>query len=73
MDIRNLVDQYYTFSDGFSQHHRDIDDILKKVRCCFTFHVTLFLRLRSLARKLALVLRLHILTFAVICAFVVSG
>lgn len=31
MDIRNLVDQYYTFSDGFSQHHRDIDDILKKV------------------------------------------
>lgn len=32
MDIRNLVDQYYTFSDGFSQHHRDIDDILKKVR-----------------------------------------
>lgn len=30
MDIRNLVDQYYTFSDGFSQHHRDIDDILKK-------------------------------------------
>lgn len=31
MDIRNLVDQYYTFSDGFSQHHRDIDDILKRV------------------------------------------
>lgn len=31
MDIRSLVDQYYTFSDGFSQHHRDIDDILKKV------------------------------------------
>ncbi|KAN0062930.1 Rab GTPase-binding exocyst subunit S15 [Thecaphora frezii] len=30
MDIRNLVDQYYTFSDGFSQHHRDIDDILKR-------------------------------------------
>lgn len=30
MDIRNLVDQYYTFSDGYSQHHRDIDDILKK-------------------------------------------
>lgn len=30
MDIRNLVDQYYLFSDGFSQHHRDIDDILKK-------------------------------------------
>ncbi|PWN28587.1 exocyst complex subunit Sec15-like protein, partial [Jaminaea rosea] len=30
MDIRSLVDQYYVFSDGFSQHHRDIDDILKK-------------------------------------------
>ncbi|KAE8215560.1 hypothetical protein CF327_g1211 [Tilletia walkeri] len=30
MDIRNLVDQYYTFSEGFSQHTRDIDDILKK-------------------------------------------
>lgn len=30
-DIRSLVDQYYRFSDGFSQHHRDIDDILKKV------------------------------------------
>lgn len=32
MDIRHLVDEYYTFSDGFSQYHRDIDDILKKVR-----------------------------------------
>ena len=30
MDIRHLVDEYYTFSDGFSQHHRDIDDILKQ-------------------------------------------
>lgn len=30
MDIRNLVDQYYTFSDGFSQNHREIDAILKK-------------------------------------------
>ncbi|KAL9931476.1 hypothetical protein V8E36_009641 [Tilletia maclaganii] len=30
MDIRNLVDQYYIFSEGFSQHTRDIDDILKK-------------------------------------------
>lgn len=30
MDIRNLVDQYYTFSGGFSQYHRDIDDILKR-------------------------------------------
>ncbi|PWN42536.1 exocyst complex subunit Sec15-like protein [Ceraceosorus guamensis] len=30
MDIRHLVDEYYTFSDGFSQYHRDIDDILKK-------------------------------------------
>ncbi|PWY99296.1 exocyst complex subunit Sec15-like protein [Testicularia cyperi] len=30
MDIRNLVDQYYTFSDGFSQNHREIDEILKK-------------------------------------------
>lgn len=32
MDIRNLVDQYYVFSDGFSftQNHREIDEILKK-------------------------------------------
>lgn len=30
MDIRNLTDQYYQFSDGFSQSHRDVDDILKK-------------------------------------------
>lgn len=32
MDIRNLVDQYYIFSDGFSfsQNHREIDEILKK-------------------------------------------
>jgi exocyst complex component 6 len=30
MDIRHLVDEYYTFSEGFSQHHRDIDDILKQ-------------------------------------------
>lgn len=29
MDIRHLVDEYYTFSEGFSQHHREIDDILK--------------------------------------------
>lgn len=30
MDIRNLTDQYYQFSDGFSSSHRDVDDILKK-------------------------------------------
>jgi N-dimethylarginine dimethylaminohydrolase len=30
IDIRNLTDQYYQFSDGFSQSHRDVDDILKK-------------------------------------------
>ncbi|CDU22519.1 related to secretory pathway protein (exocyst complex protein Sec15) [Sporisorium scitamineum] len=32
MDIRNLVDQYYVFSDGFSfsQNHREIDEILQK-------------------------------------------
>ncbi|GAK67112.1 Rsec15 [Moesziomyces antarcticus] len=32
MDMRNLVDQYYVFSDGFSfsQNHREIDEILKK-------------------------------------------
>lgn len=30
MDIRNLTDQYYQFSDGSSQSHRDVDDILKK-------------------------------------------
>ncbi len=30
MDIRHLVDEYYTFSEGFSQHHRAIDDILKQ-------------------------------------------
>ncbi len=32
MDIRNLVDQYYIFSDGFtfSASHREIDEILKK-------------------------------------------
>ncbi|KIS66501.1 Rab GTPase-binding exocyst subunit SEC15 [Mycosarcoma maydis] len=29
MDMRNLVDQYYIFSDGF-QNHREIDEILKK-------------------------------------------
>jgi hypothetical protein len=30
IDIRNLTDQYYRFSEGFSQSHRDVDDILKK-------------------------------------------
>ncbi|CBQ69901.1 related to secretory pathway protein (exocyst complex protein Sec15) [Sporisorium reilianum SRZ2] len=32
MDMRNLVDQYYVFSDGlsFSQNHREIDEILQK-------------------------------------------
>ena len=28
MDIRSLVEQYYNFSVGFSQYHRDIDSIL---------------------------------------------
>ncbi|WFD05365.1 Rab GTPase-binding exocyst subunit S15 [Malassezia vespertilionis] len=30
MDIRNLVEQYYNFSSGFTQHHREIDGILKQ-------------------------------------------
>ena len=29
MDIRNLVEQYYNFSSGFTQYHREIDSILK--------------------------------------------
>ncbi|WFD29125.1 Rab GTPase-binding exocyst subunit S15 [Malassezia sp. CBS 17886] len=28
MDIRNLVEQYYNFSTGVTQHHRDIDSVL---------------------------------------------
>ncbi|KAI3628205.1 Rab GTPase-binding exocyst subunit S15 [Malassezia furfur] len=30
MDIRNLVEQYYNFSSGFTQYHREIDSILKQ-------------------------------------------
>ena len=30
MDIRNLVEQYYNFSNGFTQYHREIDSILKQ-------------------------------------------
>lgn len=30
MDIRSLVEQYYSFSSGFSQYYREIDDILRQ-------------------------------------------
>lgn len=30
MDIRNLVEQYYSFSSGFTQYQREIDSILKQ-------------------------------------------
>lgn len=30
MDIRSLVEQYYNFSSGFTQYHREIDEILKQ-------------------------------------------
>ncbi|GAA6010192.1 hypothetical protein JCM10207_005660 [Rhodosporidiobolus poonsookiae] len=30
IDIRSFTDQYYQFSEGFAEHHRDIDDVLRK-------------------------------------------
>lgn len=32
IDIRSFTEQYYQFSEGFAEHHRDIDDVLRKVR-----------------------------------------
>jgi hypothetical protein len=32
IDIRSFTEQYYQFSEGFADHHRDIDDVLRKVR-----------------------------------------
>jgi hypothetical protein len=31
IDIRSFTEQYYQFSEGFAEHHRDIDDVLRKV------------------------------------------
>lgn len=33
INIRNFVDQFYTFTDGVVQQHLDIDEVLRKV--CF--------------------------------------
>lgn len=33
VDIRSFTEQYYQFAEGFAEHHRDIDDVLRKV--CF--------------------------------------
>ncbi|GAA5935238.1 hypothetical protein JCM3775_007245 [Rhodotorula graminis] len=30
VDIRSFTEQYYQFSEGFAEHHRDIDDVLRK-------------------------------------------
>lgn len=30
IDIRSFTEQYYQFSDGFADHHRDIDEVLRK-------------------------------------------
>ncbi|KAK4046374.1 Rab GTPase-binding exocyst subunit S15 [Microbotryomycetes sp. JL201] len=30
IDIRSFTEQYYQFSDGYAEHHRDIDDVLRK-------------------------------------------
>ncbi|SCZ91409.1 BZ3500_MvSof-1268-A1-R1_Chr1-2g01390 [Microbotryum saponariae] len=30
IDIRSFTEQYYQFSDGFAEQHRDIDDVLRK-------------------------------------------
>ncbi|GAA6064789.1 hypothetical protein JCM10212_004960 [Sporobolomyces blumeae] len=30
IDIRSFTEQYYQFADGFAEHHRDIDDVLRK-------------------------------------------
>ena len=32
INIRNFVDQFYNFTDGVSQNHLDIDEVLRKVR-----------------------------------------
>ena len=32
MDIRSFVDQFYQFVEGVSDHHKDIDELLRKVR-----------------------------------------
>lgn len=32
VDIRSFTEQYYQFAEGFAEHHRDIDDVLRKVR-----------------------------------------
>ena len=31
MDIRSFVDQFYQFVEGVSDHHKDIDELLRKV------------------------------------------
>lgn len=37
INIRNFVDQFYTFTDGVVQQHLDIDEVLRKVcRQAFT-------------------------------------
>ncbi|GAA6041621.1 hypothetical protein JCM8097_007771 [Rhodosporidiobolus ruineniae] len=30
IDIRSFTEQYYQFSEGFAENHRDIDDVLRK-------------------------------------------
>lgn len=35
INIRNFVEQFYLFADGVSQHHLDIDEVLRKVRGIF--------------------------------------
>ncbi|KAM0793644.1 hypothetical protein ACM66B_001075 [Microbotryomycetes sp. NB124-2] len=30
IDIRSFTEQYYQFSEGYAEHHRDIDDVLRK-------------------------------------------
>ncbi|GAA5966111.1 hypothetical protein JCM8115_004938 [Rhodotorula mucilaginosa] len=30
VDIRSFTEQYYQFAEGFAEHHRDIDDVLRK-------------------------------------------
>lgn len=37
IDIRSFTEQYYQFSEGFAEHHRDIDDVLRKVRPSLPF------------------------------------
>lgn len=32
IDIRNFVDLFYQFVDGVSNHHKDTDELLRKVR-----------------------------------------